>query len=83
MAGDLDVAIAMEHMVLTAIELGVGSCWVWVFDERRVSRILDIPADQRIIALLALGYPATPIEDSTKVVGKSPRVPLKDISKVI
>jgi nitroreductase len=81
--GDVDVAIAMEHMVLTATDLGVGSCWVWIFDERRISRILDMPEDQRIIALLALGYPTVPIEDSPMGIGKSPRVPMRDISKII
>ena len=80
--GDVDVAIAMEHMVLTATDIGIGSCWVWIFDERRVSRILDIPEDQRIIALLALGYPIAPIESSMGI-GKSSRLPLRDISKII
>ena len=54
----LDVAIALEHMVLTAWDLGIGSCWVGWFDEKRVKTILDIPKDQEVVAMLTLGYPA-------------------------
>jgi nitroreductase len=53
----LDVAIALEHMALTAWELGIGSCWIGWFAEKRVRQILDIPGDQEVIALLTLGYP--------------------------
>ncbi len=53
----LDVAIALEHMVLTAWDLRVGSCWIGWFDEKRVKKILNIPADQEVVAMLTLGYP--------------------------
>ena len=53
----MDVAIALEHMVLTAQELGIGSCWIGWFSEKRVREILEIPKDQEVIALLTLGYP--------------------------
>ncbi len=82
--GDVDVTIALEHMVLTATELGVGSCWIGLFDGRRISRILDIPDDQSIVALLALGYPAsTSTDESIGGVRESSRASLKDISKII
>lgn len=54
----LDVAIALEHMVLTAWDLGIGSCWIGWFDEKRTKKILNIPEDQEIIAFLTLGYPS-------------------------
>jgi nitroreductase len=53
----LDVAIALEHMVLTAWELGIGSCWIGWFDEKRVKKLLDIPKNEEVIAMLTLGYP--------------------------
>ena len=53
----LDVAIALEHMVLTAWELGIGSCWIGWFDEKKIKKLLDIPGDQEVIAMLTLGYP--------------------------
>jgi nitroreductase len=54
----LDVAIALEHMVLTAWDLGIGSCWVGWFDENRVKKLIGIPKDQEIVAMLTLGYPS-------------------------
>lgn len=82
--GDVDVTIALEHMVLTGADLGVGSCWIGLFDGRRISRILDIPEDQSIVALLALGYPASPSTgESIGGVRESSRASLKDISKIV
>jgi len=53
----IDLAIAIDHMTLAAVELGLGSCWVGAFYEEEVKKILDIPKDIRIVELLALGYP--------------------------
>ena len=81
---DVDVTIALEHMVLTAADLGIGSCWVGLFDRRRISRILDIPANQHIIALLALGYPSSAsTDDAIGGIRASSRASLKDITKII
>jgi nitroreductase len=52
-----DLSIAMEHMVLTAWENGVGSCWVGNFKEDMVKAILRIPHDKSVVACLTLGYP--------------------------
>lgn len=54
---DTDMAIAMEHMVLQAVELGIGSCWVGAFDEKKLSLMLGVPDDRRLFAVLILGYP--------------------------
>jgi nitroreductase len=53
----LDVAIALEHMVLTAWDLGLGSCWIGWFDEKKVKKLLHIPEKEEVIAMLTLGYP--------------------------
>ncbi len=58
----VDVSIAMEHMVLEATELGLGTCWVGSFDEKKVKEILKIPEKYEVIALLAIGYPAEKID---------------------
>jgi nitroreductase len=53
----VDVAIAMQNMVLTATSEGLGTCWVGSFDENEVREMLKIPENYRVVALLALGYP--------------------------
>jgi len=56
----IDVAIAIEHMVLKATEEGLGTCWIGAFYEEQVKDILDIPENIRVVELLTLGYPAKP-----------------------
>ena len=56
----IDVAIAIEHMALQAVEEGLGTCWIGAFYEQQVKDILDIPDDIRVVELLILGYPDKP-----------------------
>ena len=52
----IDLGIAMEHMVLKATELGLGTCWIGWFDESTLKKILNIPNKIKVSALLAVGY---------------------------
>jgi nitroreductase len=58
----VDVAIAMQNMVLTATSEGLGTCWVGSFNEDQVREMLKIPENYRVVALLALGYPRKKID---------------------
>ena len=53
-----DVTIALEHIVLEATELGLGTCWIGAFKEDEVKELLKIPDKYRVVALLTIGYPA-------------------------
>ncbi|MBU2102788.1 MAG: nitroreductase family protein [Candidatus Omnitrophota bacterium] len=54
----IDCAIAIDHMTLAAVSLGLGTCWIGAFYEAEVRKILSIPAPIKIVELLTLGYPA-------------------------
>ncbi|MCX8015036.1 MAG: nitroreductase family protein [candidate division WOR-3 bacterium] len=54
----VDVAIAMEHLVLAATEQGLATCWIGAFDEDWIKKLLAIPKQVRVVALTPLGYPA-------------------------
>lgn len=54
----IDLAIAIDHMTLQAVEEGLGTCWVGSFYEDQVKAILGIPDNVRVVELLVLGYPA-------------------------
>jgi nitroreductase len=54
----VDVAIAVEHIVLAATAEGLGTCWVGAFLEEEVRKVLAIPAGVKPIALTPLGWPA-------------------------
>jgi nitroreductase len=55
---DVDVAIAMDHLVLAATDVGLGTCWIGAFDAAAAREILDLPDDVEPIAFTPLGYPA-------------------------
>jgi len=69
----IDLAIAIDHMTLAAVSLGLGTCWVGSFYEDEVHKILNIPEKIRVVELLALGYPA-----QTNKIPKN-RLPLEQI----
>lgn len=54
----VDVAIAMQNLVLAATALGYGTCWIGAFDEDAVKEVLEIPANLKVVALTPLGIPA-------------------------
>jgi nitroreductase len=53
----IDLAIAVEHMVLAAAAEGLGTCWIGAFYEEEVKKVLNIPPEVRVVALLPIGYP--------------------------
>lgn len=52
-----DAGAAIENMILTAQEEGVGSCWILSVDKGAVGRIVGLPDNYKIDSILALGYP--------------------------
>ncbi|MCS7258186.1 MAG: nitroreductase family protein [candidate division WOR-3 bacterium] len=52
----VDTAIAMEHLILAATNLGLATCWIGAFDENMIKDVLKIPQEIRIVALTPLGY---------------------------
>ena len=55
---DVDVAIAMDHLILAAANLGLGTCWIGAFDPDAAREVLGLPDDVEPIAFTPLGYPA-------------------------
>ncbi|KPL17365.1 MAG: nitroreductase [candidate division Zixibacteria bacterium SM23_81] len=70
----IDVAIAIDHMTLAAVEEGLGTCWIGAFFADQVREILGIPENVPVVELLTLGYPAS-------VPGPSSRLPFDTIIK--
>jgi nitroreductase len=55
---DVDVSIAMDHLILAATDLGLGTCWIAAFDPATAREILDLPAGMEPVVFTPLGYPA-------------------------
>ncbi len=69
----LDMGIALEHLVLKATELGLGTCWVGWINEDKLRAILGIPKHVKVMALIAVGY------STEKAAPKRTRKPLRKI----
>jgi len=57
---DVDVAIAMDHLVLAATATGLGTCWIANFDPAIARQVLALPGGVEPIAFTPLGYPNDP-----------------------
>ena len=69
---DVDVTIAMDHLILAARSLDLGTCWVADFDPAVAREILGLPDDVEPVAFTPLGYPADQLRPK-------PRKPLSEL----
>jgi len=75
----IDTTCAVQNLLLAAHSLGLGACWVAVYNphnpsyENHVRNVLNVPPHLRIVAMIPVGYPDEKIEP------KSP----KGISEVL
>jgi nitroreductase len=53
----VDLAIAVDHLTLAAVDEGLGTCWIGAFSLEKVRDILKIPKSCQTVALLPLGFP--------------------------
>lgn len=53
-----DAGIASQTFMLAAHEYGIGTVTLGIFDEEIVGKLLGLPEDENVSALIAAGYPA-------------------------
>ena len=71
----LNAAIAIDHITLRAADLGLGTCWVMMFDQEKVKQLLGLGENYNVVALIPVGYPdqhptARPRIDYTQILLK-------------
>jgi nitroreductase len=52
----IDIGIAAAHFCLQAAELGLGTCMIGWFDEKKIKNLLNIPENRKIGLVITLGY---------------------------
>jgi nitroreductase len=62
----VDVSIACAYLILQAYELGLGTCWIGAFKEDEAKKILSVPDDVRVVAMIPLGYPNQPSSQKSR-----------------
>ena len=60
--GIYDAGLASENLLLKASEMGLGTLVMGIRDEKQIRLLLDIPANETIIAVIGLGYGQTKME---------------------
>lgn len=69
----MDLGMAIENFCLQAADLGLGTCIMGWFDEKRIKKVLGVPSGKRLQLLIALGYPDAPTREKI-------RKPLEEMS---
>lgn len=62
----MDVGIAVSHFCLQAADIGLGTCIIGWFDEKRVKKILGIDNQKRVALLISVGYSESPVREKKR-----------------
>ena len=68
-----NIFIAIEHLVLMATALGLGTCWVVALDASALNRLFNLPDNLIPVAIIPVGYAAGEIPP------QRPRLSLQEI----
>ena len=58
----IDASIVATHIMLQAHSMGIGSCWVGIFNSDDVKAGLGLPENLTVAALMPMGYPAEGVQ---------------------
>ena len=64
--GDIDIAIAVEHLCLAATEQGLGTCWVCNFDTELCKKSFAFDENEEAAVLIPIGYPADELKEKNR-----------------
>ena len=56
--GDIDIAIAVEHLCLAATEQGLATCWVCNFNAEKCRQLFTFANNEEPAVLIPIGYAA-------------------------
>jgi nitroreductase len=69
---DVDATIVMDHLVLAAADVGLGTCWIAAFDPAAARDVLGIPAEAEPMLFTPLGFPAADATPSARHADRRP-----------
>ena len=64
--GDIDIAIAVEHLCLAATEQGLATCWVCNFDAEKCKQLFAIAENEEPAVLIPIGYAADELKEKKR-----------------
>lgn len=72
--GDIDIAIAVEHLCLAATEQGLATCWVCNFDAEKCKQFFGLGDNEEPAVLIPIGYAADEPKERLRVGAQSARM---------
>ena len=66
--GNIDIAIAVEHLCLAATEQGLATCWVCNFDAALCKQLFALPENEEPAVIIPLGYAADEMKQKNRKV---------------
>lgn len=63
---DVDATIVMDHIILAATSMGLGTCWIGAFDVDEAKEILNLPDGVEPLVFTPIGYPADQIGEKNR-----------------
>ena len=66
--GNIDIAIAVEHLCLAATEQGLATCWVCNFDANLCKDQFGLPVNEEPAVIIPLGYAADEMKPKNRKV---------------
>jgi nitroreductase len=73
----IDIGIAAEHFCLQATELGLGTCMLGWFNEKKIKQLLNTGTSKTVALCIALGYAQEDYKLRNKV-----RQPIEKMSSI-
>ena len=64
--GDIDIAIAVEHLCLAATEQGLATCWVCNFDAPLCKALFALSDNEEPAVVIPLGYAADEMKPKSR-----------------
>lgn len=64
---EMDASIVTTHMMLAAHDLGLGACWVGMFETEAVKKMLNLPENIIPVAFLPVGYIDAPASERHEI----------------
>lgn len=55
---ECDAGAAIANMMLAAVDMGLATCWLGAIEREKISEILNLSENLKVLYLLAVGYPA-------------------------
>lgn len=63
---DVDATIVMDHIILAATSMGLGTCWIGAFDVNAAKEVLNLPDGVEPLVFTPIGYPADQIGEKNR-----------------